>query len=562
MPGQKILNIANPNKLVESELVNSLGISNILARVLSVRGLSSPAQAEKFLKPKTSDLLSPFDFRDMHKAVELVNKSVLSKKKIILFGDYDVDGITSLVVLKNSFMRLGLATVHLMPNRIKEGYGLGKGIKEAAAKHGSELLITADCGISNHQEIKELEGAGINVIVTDHHQPQSGQLPPASAIINPKTQDSGYSFKELAGVGVAYKFCQALTKDILASELDLVALGTIADVVPLLGENRIIAREGLSRLSNTQRPGLKALIESAGIRNRKFNTTAVSFILGPRINASGRMGQAEVSFNLLVSSDEQEARDLAKVVELFNRERQKVENQILEEAEHLINKEVNFKEHRVIVIAKEDWHHGVLGIVASKLADRFCRPAIVISLSDELCKGSGRSVKNFHLFGALSECSQFLDSFGGHSHAAGLVITRDNIDDFRESINRFAHQNMTIEDLLPSIDVDAEISFADINEKVAFELESLEPFGAGNREPLFFCRDLKLKGYPQVLGRDTLKFWATDSSFTFQVIGFGMSGLNSSLIDSKTFDLVFSLRMDNWQGESSIILEAKDIFLK
>lgn len=562
MHTHKILNLAFRDPIFEAEAVKNLGVSKTLCAILYNRGIRSTKDAERFLNVSTGDLRDPFIFSDMQKAVELVKSEASRGSGIMLFGDYDVDGITSLALLKETFQRLGIQTIHALPNRIKEGYGLGRQALEMAQSRHVSLLITADCGISDHRPIRELVSRGVRVIVTDHHQPRTPELPEASAIINPKIAGCPYPFKELAGVGVAYKFCQALAADELLEELDLVSLGTIADVVPLVDENRIIAKEGLLRLARTSRPGLKALIESAGIKNRKFGSSSVSFILGPRINAAGRMGQAEVSFELLMSKNADNASELARIVELHNRQRQKIENKIMEEAEHIINREVNFKEHKVIVIAKEDWHHGVLGIVASKLADRFYRPAIVISLNEELCKGSGRSIKNFHLFRALSECQGLLDSFGGHSHAAGLVITRDNIADFRESINHFAREELTVEDLLPSIDIDAQLGFCEINERLVGELERLEPFGAGNPEPLFLSRSLKLKSRIQELSRDTLKFWVTDGDFTHQVIGFGMAPLKESLEAAEEFDLVYTPRLDTWQGESSLILEAKDIFLK
>lgn len=562
MASHKILKITPFNDSLVTQFTKELGISGILAGILTNRGMRTVQDAEKFLNVRTTDLHDPFLFDGMKKAVGLIRETARSAKKILIFGDYDVDGVTSLALLRETFKGMGIDTDQAVPNRIKEGYGLGKNILERARKNNVGLVVTADCGTSNHKEIQDLAAAGIQVVVTDHHEPSKSDLPAAAAIINPKVKGSGYPFNELAGVGVAYKLCQALTGSPLLDALDLVSLGTIADVVPLVNENRIIAKEGLRRLSETKRPGLRALIESAGISNRRFTSTSVSFILGPRINATGRMGQAEVSYNLLVARDAQEAGDLVKVVELHNRERQKIEARILEEAEHLINKEVNFKEQKVIVIAKEDWHHGVLGIVASKLADRFYRPAIVISLSDDLCKGSGRSIKNFHLFQALTECREFLNAFGGHSHAAGLVITRDNIDDFRDRINSFAHEKMTIDDLLPSLEVDAQVALSQITRDVTVELEQLEPFGAGNPEPLFLSRDLSLRSQPQTLSRDTLKFWATDGTTTHQVIGFGMGSLKDSLLAAKSFDMVFTPRIDTWQGDSSVILEAKDLFFK
>ncbi len=526
------------------------------------RGLVDLAEAEKFLNVKSEHILDPFLFTEMPRAVSRIKKAVEEKEKILVFGDYDVDGITALALLKDSLKKAGGNVLHYLPHRIKEGYGLNKNILQHLLKEDVKLLITVDCGTSNHKEIEELRRHHIDVIITDHHEPSQEALPEAFSILNPKIKASGYKYRDLAGVGVAYKLCQAILGSRLTEDLDLVSLGTIADSAPLTGENRVIAKEGLRQLSQTRREGLRVLIDNAGIRGRKFTSTFVSFILGPRINASGRMDTAETSLQLLMSETEEEARRLARLVEGHNRQRQKIESRILQEAEDMINKEINFKEHKIIVIAKEDWHQGVLGIVASKLADRFYRPAIVISLSEDLCKGSARSIKNFHLFDALVECSQFLSSFGGHSHAAGLVITKDSIEDFKRSINTLARERLSIEDLLPSVDIDMELGLSDLNEEGVVELEKLEPFGAGNPEPLFYAKNLRRKSEPQVLSRETLKFWVTDGKTSYQAIGFGMSSLKESLLEAESFDLVFTPRMDSWAGNSSLLLEVKDIFFK
>ena len=562
MSSHKILRIASSNTRLQDSLSKELKISKILAQILVNRGLTTAGEAEKFLNVKLEHMLDPFSFRQMSKAIERIREAKAKKEKVLIFGDYDVDGITSTVLLKDSLRKMGLDVSHYMPHRIKEGYGLTKNILQIAKEHKVKLLITVDCGIANSREIEELKKNNIDTIITDHHEAQGDSLPPASSIINPKVEGCGYKYRELAGVGVAYKLCQALSNSKLLDELDLVALGTVADVVPLTGENRVIVKEGLLRICATRRPGLRALIEEAGIKNKKFNATSISFILAPRLNASGRMDSAETSFNLLMSPDIQKAQDLSKVLGQHNRARQKIEAKIMEEAEDIINKEVNFKEHKVIVVAKDDWHQGVLGIVAAKLADRFYRPAIVISLNEKMCKGSGRSIKNFHLSQALGECRQFLHTFGGHAHAVGLMITRESIDDFRKSINRLAHDKLSLEDLLPSLDIDIELDLADLTERLVEELEKLEPFGTGNPEPLFYTRGLKLKGQPQSLGRQTLKFWVSDGSVTFQVIGFGMTSLLASLMEAKSLDIVYTPRMDNWLDDSSIILEAKDIFFR
>ena len=562
MPAHKILNILTPDISLREKLSKELKISSVLAQVLINRGIKNAKEADEFLNIKLDSLLDPYFFADMEKAVSLIKKAGGKKEKILICGDYDVDGITSVAILKDALKRIGVETLHYIPHRVKEGYGLNKNILQIAKDNNVKFLITADCGISSHEEVAGLRRMGAEIIITDHHQPADAILPEASAIINPKVKGCKYGYKDLAGVGVAYKLCQALTGDKLVSDLDLVSLGTIADVVPLRGENRVFAKEGLACLTRGKRIGIKALIDASRIGNREINSTFVSYILGPRINASGRVDTADISLALLLSQDKQEADELAKSIEAHNRQRQKIEGKIMEEAQAIIDREVNFKEHKVIVIAKEGWHQGVLGIVASKLADKFYRPTIVISLSDDLCKGSGRSIKNFHLFSALNECKKYLHAFGGHGHAVGLVVRKDNIKDFRKEINRLAHDKLRLDDLLPSLDVDMELGLEDLSEELIAELERLEPFGTGNPEPLFFTRGLKLKSEPVVLSRDTLKFWINGGKVTYPVIGFGMGSFKESLIKAGEFDLAYTPRMDTWQDNSSVILEAKEIILR
>ncbi|MEI6632093.1 MAG: single-stranded-DNA-specific exonuclease RecJ, partial [bacterium] len=494
MPAHKILKIAFPKPALQNLLSTKLKISKVFAQVLINRGINNPIEARAFLDADTSGLLDPLSFEQMPQAVALIKKAALDKKKVMVFGDYDVDGITALAVLKTALTRMNIDSLHYIPHRIKEGYGLTKNILRLAKDQHARVLITVDCGINSFQEVQDLRKHNIEVILTDHHEPiNDGQLPPASAIINPKLKNSNYKYRDLAGVGVAYKLAQALLGEDLNDCLDLVALGTIADVVPLTGENRIIVKEGLKQITRTKNLGLQALIESSGIKGKNITPTFVSYILGPRLNASGRMATADIALELLLSRDKKRADELAVLIEGYNRQRQKIESNILEEAQALIDKEVNFKEHKIIVIAKEDWHQGVLGIVASKLADRFYRPTILISLNEDLSKGSGRSIKNFHLFDALVKCRKFLDSFGGHSHAVGLLIAKDNIADFKRSINMIAQEKLLLEDLLPSLEVDMELELSDLNEELAGELERLEPFGTGNPEPLFYTRNLTLR---------------------------------------------------------------------
>lgn len=562
MSSHKILNIHKKNPALQEILSKELKISGILSQLLINRGITSAASADKFLNAGINHLLDPYEFFGMKKSVELIRKAVSRKEKIMICGDYDVDGITSVVLLKNTLHKFGASPLHYIPHRVREGYGLNKSAVDLAKENNIKLLITADCGSSNHDEVKELRKNAVEVIVTDHHEAAGPSLPDASAIINPKLRNCNYKFKELAGVGVAYKLCQALTDKQLEDELDLVTLGTIADVVPLVGENRIFAKLGLLQITDARRVGIRALIDVSRIGGRQINSGFVSFILGPRINASGRMASAETALKLLLSEDKAEADGFAKEIDALNRQRQKVESQIIEEAQDIINREINFKDHQVIVVAKEGWHQGVLGIVASKLADRFYRPTIVISMNDKFCKGSGRSIKSFHLFQALLECKDYLENFGGHAHAVGLLVTKDNIEDFKKEINRLAKEKLKVEDLLPSIDIDMEISLGDLSYPVSEEIKKLEPFGTGNAEPLFLTRNLRLKGQPQALARETLKFWVTDGSTTYPAIGFGLSSFRDSLMNAQAVDIVYNLKIDSWRKEDSLILEVKDIFFK
>ncbi len=562
MHSHKILNIASADITLQQRLSRELGISPLLAQLLLNRGISSAEEGQKFLNPRLEDLCDPYDFKQMPQAVERVRQAVRDKERVLIHGDYDVDGITALALVKNTLQGLGISAGHHLPHRVKEGYGLSDEIINKAKQQRASLLITVDCGINNRRQISELKRNNIDVVVTDHHEPAAGLLVDAYAVINPKVKGCGYAFRDLAGVAVAYRFCQALAKETLQEDLDLVCLGTIADVVPLVGENRVIAKEGLKKISQSKRPGLKALIERSGIKGRSIDSTFVNFIIAPRLNASGRMDSAEMSLDLLMSRQFDEASKLAEAVEVQNRQRQKVEGRILQEAQEIIDRDINFKEHRIIVLSKKDWHPGVLGIVASKISDRFYRPTIVISVSDRLCKGSGRSIKNFHLFDALSQCGHLLEDFGGHAHAAGLVISKDSIEEFKKSINALAKKTIRLEDLLPRLDIDMEIALGQFNEKIILELQRLEPFGAGNPEPLFYSRSLKLKGQPQILARNTIKFRVSDGDAVFQAIGFGMSALEGNFQQSSCFDMVYTPRMDNWQGESSIILEAKELFFR
>lgn len=562
MSSPAILNIAVPTPEVCRSLSAALDITPLTAQLLVNRGITTAAQARDFLSPRLEALHDPFSFREMALAVNLVKKAGRGKREVLVYGDYDVDGITSVVVLRNALARCGIKVSHYIPHRVKEGYGLNAGVLDLVKQRNTGLVITADCGTNSTDILRELRRANVDVIVTDHHEPSFSGDHPASALINPKVPGAAYAYRELAGVGVAFKLCQAVTGEQLFHELDIVSLGTIADSVPLTGENRIFAKEGMAMIPSTPRPGLRSLLEVGGISGREITTENVAFILAPRLNASGRMDSAERSLQLLLSDDVARAQEMARDLEAFNRQRQKTESRIMEEAQAIVDGEVNFKEHKVIVVAKEGWHAGCLGIVASKLADKFRRPAILITLDGTgHCRGSGRSVGSFHLFAGLAHCSPLLAGFGGHQHAVGMSILPENIAAFRERLNLFASERLTADDCLRTFDIDMEIRLGDINTRFISEMERLEPFGEGNKEPLFYTRGLSVKGQSRILGKQTLKFWVTDGVSTYPVIGFGMGGLKGSLDSCAGLQMAYRPKIDRWQGQESVILEVKEIFL-
>ena len=405
---QKIWKIKPPDAALQKRLSANLSISPFLAQLLINRGLSTEEKAGEFLKSDTACLGNFTGLPDLDKAKNRIQKARDNKEKVLLFSDYDADGLTALAILKNALDKFGLQAECYIPHRLKEGYGLGKDAVRYIRDIGFDLVVTLDCGVSNFREIAELKNQGIETVVIDHHHLSENKIPCAWAVINPKRQDSSYAHPDLAGVGLTYKFARYLLDENLEEELDLAAIGTIADMVPLTGENRVIAKEGLKKLNNTRRPGLSSLIETAGIKNKLIDAQTVSYVLAPRINACGRLGEAGLAFRLLISRSNDEADALAKELNLKNRQRQGIEGRILDEALILMDTEIDLARERVIVLHQDGWHQGVLGIVAAKISAKFHRPAIIVSFNDGLGKGSGRSIDTFHLFDGLAECSNHL----------------------------------------------------------------------------------------------------------------------------------------------------------
>jgi single-stranded-DNA-specific exonuclease len=497
----------------------------------------------------------------MHKAVSRIRKAISDKEPILVYGDYDVDGITSVTVLYSALKNLGAIVETYIPNRLEEGYGLNLAAIKKAERDGVGLIITVDCGITSFKEVDYAKSMGIDVIVTDHHEILESRVPGAYAVINPLQEDCKYPFKHLAGVGVAYKLVKALYEDteLFAEDfLDLVSLGTVADIAPLIGENRAIARCGLIEMNKRERIGLSALMDIGGLSDKEIISGHIGFILGPRINAMGRIGSARTSLDLLLSDNADEAKRLAKIMDTENRNRQKIEARILDEALSKVEREVNFKHHKVIVLASENWHPGVIGIVASRISDRFYRPTIMISLDGKTGKGSGRSIDGFHLFEYLLRSKDTLLGFGGHESACGVTVDKDRVDEFRAKINEEASKDVDDKIFSPKLDIDMDVPLRSLNENVIGEIEAMSPFGPENPKPVLSSTGLMVKDGPRQIGKNGFKIWVTDNNITCEAVSFGKSNMEAPGLGSE-IDLAYVPSINDWQGVQSIQLELKDI---
>jgi len=558
---RKIWNIRSADSALCKQLADSLTISPALAQVLVNRGITTPEQADTYLNAGLESCHDPRLLKGMDRAIDRIRRAIAIGERIVVYGDYDVDGLTSTALLHYVLSELGAVVQCYIPHRVDEGYGLNLSACQTLRKSHARLVITVDCGISSFAEVEALRGFGIDTVVTDHHQPVKGKIPPAFAVINPYQPGCSYPYKSLAGVGLAYKLAVALTEDEarVRKHLDLVALGTVSDVAPLSGENRILVKYGLQTLSRAEKPGLKALIDVAGIRTDRLTAEHVGFILGPRINATGRMGSAEQALQLLLSVDYAAALPLAQALDSENRERQKVESKTLREAMAIIDREINFKEHRALVLHHDTWHPGVIGIVASRLAERYYRPTVLISTAEEVAKGSCRSIRNFHIFNALSQCSHLLEDFGGHEKAAGLSIRRDNLAGFKELFNSMAVETLSPDDLVPVIDIDKELSFSLLTEELLNDIERCAPFGMANPRPVFVSHAVSRKGPVRPMRGNGNAFWVSDGTVTCEALvnnrgeELDLSGLTGN------FSLVYAPSLRERHGINSIQLKVKDI---
>ena len=531
-----------------------LGVTKSLANILWNRGICTKEAAEVFLQPEKQPFYDPFLMKDMDKAVDRIIAAIDGEEKIVVYGDYDVDGMTATTLLVHNLKALGANVGFYIPHREKEGYGFNLPALQSIAEDGAKLLVSVDCGIASVDDVAAMVGR-LDIIVTDHHLPGE-QLPPALAVVNPHREDCPYPDKNLAGVGVAFKLCQALWQEMhgqrYAQDLEIVALGTVADIVPLLGENRKIVAAGLKRMRKSSFAGMRALVEVSDIRDEELNTGHVGFRLAPRLNAAGRIGSARKGVELLLTKDEAEAESLAMELDMLNSQRQTIEQEILAKAEAELKGE-DVTNLPAIVVAGENWNPGVIGIVASRLVDKYYKPTIVFSKqADGICKGSCRSIEGLHMYEALKACQQHILQFGGHSQAAGLSVAESELKAFKEAFAAVAEATLTPEDYVPKVKVEMELAPEEITFDLIDELAKLEPFGMKNPKPLFGVREIRGTA-PQVIGKEGqhLRFQVGSAKAPVTALFWNRSDY-AGIINSEVIDMVYSPAINEWQGNRSL----------
>ena len=560
-------NILPASATESSAIAGSYGLHPVVARILAARGwIMGSTGLGEFMAPVLKLLRSPFELGGMEAAVERTTRAIANREKICIFGDYDVDGVTSTALLWGTLRKLGVTARVVIPHRIQDGYGMNVARVEEIARDGITLILTVDTGVTAVEPIRRARELGVDVVVTDHHL-AGDALPEAAAMVNPNNADDYYEHGRLCGVGVAFKFAHALLKRsdlpeaesrrFLMDQLDLVALGTIADVVPLLAENRVLARHGLDALVATKRPGLRALIEIAGLAGRLATAEFVGFGLGPRLNAAGRTDDARLAFDLLTTTDPAEATRLAKHLDHLNRERRTIEDEILtasiDEAETIMTGEAC----HALVVGGEGWHLGVVGIVASRLTERYAVPAIVLAIDNGLAKGSARSVPGFDIHEALSACGSCLVAFGGHAAAAGLRLEVSSLPRFRRELNEHAGGVFSRLDRTRTIDVDAEVNSGDVTWELLNDIRRLEPFGSQNPPPLFLMRGVRAAAPPRIVGRNHLRMKLGQGDRSFNSIGFSLGHLKPAF-EGGEMDILFRPKENEFNGTRSLELELVD----
>lgn len=547
------------NERVE-ELQKKYNINKLLATILVNRGIIEEKQIEKFLNPKRNDFYNPYEMPDMSIAVKRIVKAIENKEKTIIYGDYDVDGITSVTVLKSFLEERGLEVAEYIPNRLEEGYGLNKNAVEEIAKQGYKLMITVDCGISAIEEVKYANELGIETIVTDHHEP-GNELPKAIAVVDAKRKDNKYPFRNLAGVGVVFKLIQAIGMELKLDEkeylkyLDIVCIGTISDIVPLVDENRVIVKLGLKLVEQTKNLGLRAILQASGYS--KIDSSTISFGVAPRINACGRMGHQEEALKLFLSKEINEVNELTQKLNEYNRLRQETEKSIYADAIMQIERD-GLASHSTIVVMGKNWHHGVIGIVSSKITEMYFKPSILLCEEQDYGKGSGRSIPGFDLYEALTECNDTIEKFGGHSMAVGINVKKDKFEEFKQKLEQIARERH-IEEIVPILKIDAQISLDEINKEMVDSLKELEPFGEENKTPLFVFKNLKIDSIRALSEGKHLKLTLKDSKNIVNAIGFNLGELSNDYRIGDKVDVVGNLEINSFNGVDNIQINIKDI---
>ncbi|HWQ51999.1 MAG TPA: single-stranded-DNA-specific exonuclease RecJ [Terriglobales bacterium] len=547
-----------------SALCLTLGVSEIIARLLINRGLTTAELAKSFLNKSIDSLHDPMLLTDMDKAVARIEGAIENKERITIFGDYDVDGVTSTAILHRYLTGRGASVGYYIPSRTEEGYGVSLAAIDHIVEDGTRLVITVDSGITATPEIAHAADLGLDVVVTDHHECRP-ELPAACAVVNPKRPDSAYPFKELAGVGVVFKLiCAMEGREKLQSCIDrfaeLAAFGTIADVMPLTGENRVLVSLGIKRIEHTSDAGLKALIANSGVGQKRLTAGTIGYTLAPRVNAAGRLGCADMAVELFLTGDRNRAEGAAKDLCDANRTRQEEENKILQEAQGKLAADPDFAKRKVIILSEQGWHHGIIGIVASRLTDIYHLPCVMISFDEDGGgKGSCRSIPAFNIYDALGACSPFLEKFGGHALAAGLSLRRENFEAFKEALWAIAAERLTEEDLISRLSIDCEIAGGDVTTATVHDVSYLEPYGMGNPAPVFLCRELTIADIAPMSGDKHLRLTLTNGGQRLTCFMFGSGTADMPFGVGERIDICCTLDLSTYRGETSVQVVIKDL---
>jgi single-stranded-DNA-specific exonuclease len=546
------------------EIQKQFDVNPVIAQLILDRNLPSTQAIHQFLKPDLQNLHDPYKICDMDKAVKRITKALRDGENILIYGDYDVDGITGVSIMYDGIFKLGGKVSFYIPNRITEGYGLSSFGILAAQKKKIDLIITVDCGITAIEEVNLANEKGIDVIICDHHEP-ADSLPDAKAILNPKVKECDYPFKELAGVGVAFKMLQALyasldySMDDLKEYLDLVAIGTAADIVPLLDENRILVKYGLEKINNNPRNGLFALLESTSLLGRELGVSLIVFVLAPRLNAVGRMSTAKKAVHLLTSSSLQQSRNIARILESENKTRRNIDELTCQEAIELVERTIDLEKSKILVLAKHDWHLGVIGIVASRIMEKFNRPSVLISVIDGIGKGSARSTPNFDIYEALGSVGNLLENYGGHKYAAGLTIREENIAELKNRLEDFSGDMLTAEDLTPTLEIQCELSLKDLDAKFLKWLKQFAPYGPKNMRPVYVTRNMEVLGEPETVGQNHLRFKVRNEGIVIDAIAFNFADIKMKLDKPmRRIDAAYVIEENTWNGQTTIQMRVKD----